>query len=89
MWGLPDLLLRAAESEGGPAEVGLAEGGNGGDAAITKPVRLGGKRTAPPWTDAALHGEGLGAGLVSPRGPPPLLRALRHVDPSVKAGDPS
>lgn len=82
------MLLRAAGSEGGPAEVGLAEGGSGGDA-ITKPVRLGGERTAPPRIDAALHREGLGAGLVSPQGPPPLLRALRDVDPSARAGDPS
>lgn len=46
--GVPGLApRRGGGAEGGPAGVGLAEGGNGGDA-ITKPVALGAGRTVPP-----------------------------------------
>lgn len=37
--------------------MGPARGGNGGDA-ITKPVRPGAGRTAPPWAGEALHHAG-------------------------------
>lgn len=78
--GVPGLApRRGGGAEGGPAEVGLAEGGNGGDA-ITKPVRLGAGRTAPPWTEEALHPERRGR---RPGEPP---RAAAPAGPSAECG---
>lgn len=73
-------------AEGGPAGVGPAKGGNGGDA-ITKPVALGAGRTVPPHPrrpEAALRA--VGGGLGSPRGPPPLPGEPRGADPSRRTG---
>ena len=66
----------------------LAEGGNGRDA-ITKPVRLGAGRTAPLWTEVALHNGGTWEG---PRKPPRAAAPAgktRESGPSRKAWHPS
>lgn len=84
--GLPGLTpRRGGGTEGGPAEVGLAQGGNGGDA-ITKPVRPGAGRTAPPWTGEALHHAGPWEGVWPP--PTAAVPAARTANVEPARGSP-
>lgn len=86
--GLPGLApRRGGGAEGGPAEVGLAQGGNGGDA-ITKPVRPGAGRTAPPWTGEALHHAGPWEGAWPPTAAAPAARTA-NVEPARGSPEPA